>query len=56
MPFDATGFPAGPDRPERPGPSDGAVTAIIVALAFCLLVLPISLGAFVDIVRYLRGH
>lgn len=59
MPFDGTGFPEGRDPPRRPaGPAgdDNAATVIIVALAFSLLVMPISLGALVDIVQYVRGY
>ncbi len=54
MPFDGTGFPERQPgrRPSRPG--DNTVSLIIIALAFSLLVMPISLTALVDIVRYLR--
>ena len=53
MPFDGTGFPERPGRrPSRPG--DNTVSLVIIAIAFSLLVMPISLTALVDIVRYLR--
>lgn len=55
MPFDGTGFvPAQPDR-RRPAPSDNVVTALIIAITFALLAMPVSLAALVDIVRYLRA-
>ncbi len=54
MPFDGRRFSEdGPGAPRRP--SDNAVTAVIVAVAVALLVLPISLQAFADVVRYLRS-
>ena len=56
MPFDGTGFKPEPEQPRRQPASGGAATFIIVALAFCLLAVPISLSAFVDIMRYLGGH
>ncbi len=54
MPFDGTGFRREQPRRRPPGPGDNAVSIIIIALAFSLLVMPISLTAIVDIVRYLR--
>ena len=56
MPFDGTGFPERRNLPKRSAGDDNAATVIIVALAFSLLVMPISLSALVDIVRYVRGH
>ena len=55
MPFDGTGF--SDRRPQRrpAKPGDNAISLIIIALAFSLLVMPISLTALVDIVRYLRA-
>ena len=32
------------------------VTAIIVAVALCLLVTPISMAALVDLIRFMRGN
>ena len=55
MPFDGTGFPERPEHPRRATHNDNVVTLIIVMLAFALLALPISMGAFVDIVRSMRG-
>jgi len=55
MPFDGTGFEPEPQQPRRQAPSSNAATFIILALAFCLLAVPISLSAFVDIARYLHG-
>ena len=58
MPFDGAGFPERHDRPPRRAhmPSDNLVTAIIVAVAVCLLVTPISMAALMDIIRFMRGH
>ena len=55
MPFDGTEFPREEPRPRRSGPGDNTVSVIIIALAFSLLVMPISLTALVDIIRYLRS-
>ncbi len=55
MPFDGTGFSGRPDQPKRPAPNDNVVSLIIIVLAFSLLVLPISMGAFVDIIHVLRA-
>ncbi len=56
MPFDGDRLPARqPGRRGRPGPGDNMVSFIIIALAFSLLVMPISVTALVDIVRYLRS-
>ncbi len=54
MPFDGTGFPERLPRRRPAKPGDNAVSLIIIALAFSMLVMPISLTALVDIVRYLR--
>lgn len=53
MPFDGVGFP--PPRPERrpSRPGDNTVSVIIIAIAVTLLVMPISMAALVDVVRYL---
>ncbi|MGI4952429.1 MAG: hypothetical protein ACRYGM_11530 [Janthinobacterium lividum] len=56
MPFDATGFPPGPPRPERPRSGDNVVTALIIVLSFALLAMPVSLAAVMDIARYLQDH
>jgi len=55
MPFDGTDFPQEPARKGGPVHHDNAVSFIIIALVFCLLVAPFSMNALVDIVRYLRG-
>lgn len=55
MPFDGTDFPHRGTPPGRPTSNDTVVTVIIVLVSFCLLVMPISLTVFVDIVRYVRG-
>ncbi len=56
MPFDGTNFSPRPPRRGSPRPpSDNAVSIIILAVALSLLVMPISLTALVDIVRYIRS-
>lgn len=54
MPFDGTDFPVGRGRPGRGAPGDNAVSLLIILIAFGLLVMPISLSAFVDIIHYIR--
>ena len=55
MPFDGTDY-----RPEKQGPqkrpslSDAVVCYGIAVFAAMMLLMPISVGALVDIVRYLR--
>ncbi len=56
MPFDGTGFPREPRQPRRTTRSDNMVSAAIVAIALGLLVTPVSVAAFVDLLRYARGH
>ena len=55
MPFDGTGFPHRRPGRGRATKGDYVVSFIIIAIAFGLLVMPISLTALVDIVRYVRG-
>jgi hypothetical protein len=54
MPFDGTDY-RGPIRPERSPSSEGLVTTVVLIFALILLLTPISLGALVDLVAYLRG-
>lgn len=56
MPFDGTDFPERCDPPRRPARDDNAATVIIVVIALILLAMPLSMTAFVDIVRYMRGN
>ena len=56
MPFDGTDFPRREEPRGRGTPDDNAATWIIVLLAFCLLVMPVSLTGLVDIIRYVRGN
>ena len=61
IPFDATGFPSSPPRPERLGSNDSLVTALILVVSFLLMVTPllmmtpVSLAALADIVRHLQN-
>jgi hypothetical protein len=52
MPFDSTDFPERRDQPLRRPRHDTAITVVIVLLAAILLLMPISLAAAGDIVRY----
>lgn len=56
MPFDGTDFPERDGPPGRGTPNDNAATWIIVLLAFCMLVMPVSLNGLIDIIRYMRGN
>ena len=52
MPFDGTSFdPPRPGR-KRPVPSDNGATVIILVVVFVLLIVPTSLTALADIIRY----
>ena len=55
MPFDGTGFPPERSRPQRRPLTETVLCTVIVLLAVGLLIVPISLPALVDLVRYLRG-
>ena len=55
MPFDAAGFPERQEPPGKPRPTDNAICVIIVVVSTVLLLTPVSLASFADIVRYLRG-
>ena len=55
MPFDGTDF-NGHRRPNRPPGSETLMIAIMVITAVSLLVLPISMTALIDVIRYVRGH
>jgi len=55
MPFDGTGFPARPEQPRHSNRADNIVSFIIIALASCLLLMPISLVVLIDIARYLQA-
>ncbi len=54
MPFDGTDFPERRPGPRRPARPDNLISVLIVVLALCLLLTPISVGAMVDIVQSLR--
>ena len=56
MPFDDTNFEPPRKKPARGGPDDNLVTVLIVVLAICMLVTPISVAGLVDTIRYLRGN
>ncbi|WP_171033991.1 hypothetical protein [Lichenicoccus roseus] len=56
MPFDGIDFEPKREKRERAGPSDNLVTVLIVLLAICMLVTPISIAGLVDTVRYLHGN
>lgn len=56
MPFDGANFPSRRDQPKRATPSDNTACVIIIVVAFSLLVLPVSLSAFADIIHYMQSH
>ncbi|WP_428376439.1 hypothetical protein [Lichenicoccus sp.] len=55
MPFDGVDFEPRREKPVRGAPGDNLVTVLIVVLAICMLVTPISVAGLVDTIRYLRG-
>jgi hypothetical protein len=56
MPFDGTDFPERRPKRRRPTRQDNLISVLIVVLALCLLLTPISVGAMVDIVEALRAR
>ena len=56
MPFDGTGFEEGPRKPSPPTRTQKVWASIIVALAFILLVFPVSAEGLVDVIRYLQSR
>lgn len=56
MPFDGTSFSPRPEKPARPALCDNAVSILIIAISFSLLVMPLSMAGLVDLAWYLRGH
>ena len=55
MPFDGADLDPPRKKPARGGAGDNLVTVLIVVLAICMLVMPISVASLMDTVRYLRG-
>ena len=55
MPFDGADFPPRREPARRATADDNLVTAMIIAIVFCLLAMPFTLGALVSIARYLRA-
>ena len=56
MPFDGSDFRAEPERPSRAPAREKIWAAVIIALVFLMLVMPVSAEGVVDIVRYFRGN
>ncbi len=54
MPFDGADWEVPRPRPER-APSERAFSLLLLFLGFCLLIMPISGAALVDIVNYIRS-
>lgn len=54
MPFDGADFQATP-RPPRRAHGERVFGLLFLVIAICLLVMPISAAALVDIVHYMRG-
>ena len=55
MPFDGVDFPARREPPAPPPRGEKLFGLLFLLLAICSLVLPISMAALVDLVRYIRG-
>ncbi len=55
MPFDGADWEVPRPRPER-APGERAFSLLLLFLGFCLLIMPISGAALVDIVNYLRSN
>ncbi|WP_158743114.1 hypothetical protein [Acidisphaera sp. L21] len=55
MPFDGSDFDPRPPR-GRPPVNETAMTVAVVLFALSMLIMPISLGGLVDIIRYIHGH
>lgn len=54
MPFDGVDGP-GRTPPRRPARSETILLALIVMLAAGLLIMPVSMSGFVDLVTYLKA-
>ena len=55
MPFDGANWEVPRQRPKR-APSERAFSLLLLFLGFCLLIMPISGAALVDIVNYLHSN
>ena len=53
MPFDGTDYQGRPGPPKRE-PSETGVLILVAVLAISLLLLPVSLGGLVDLIRYVQ--
>ncbi len=56
MPFDGADDFFGREPPRRPPASETALLVLSFLLVLALLFWPVSIGGFVDAVRYLRGR
>ena len=56
MPFDGVNSPERQGPPKRVGPAEDILLLLIAVLALCLLLLPVSLSGFVDVIRYVQGR
>jgi len=57
VPFDGTDFGIGRPPPSpRPAPSDRMFSTLFLVVAIGALVMPISVAAFVDLVRFVLGR
>lgn len=54
MPFDAMDFRATPNPPRRTR-GERVFGVLFLVIAICLLVMPVSAAALIDIVHYMRG-
>lgn len=53
MPYDGTDFEPWPKPPKRPSAKARVLSLAVFVFALLLLILPVSAGAFIDIVHYL---
>lgn len=54
MPFDGVDRP-GKGSPRRPARSESILLALVALLAVGLLLMPVSMGGFADLVTYLKA-
>ena len=54
MPFDGVDRP-GKGSPRRPARSESILLALVALLAAGLLLMPVSMGGFADLVTYLKA-
>lgn len=56
MPFDGTNFKPEPEQPARPSAQERIFLILFIVVAITALLMPISLAAIGDLVRFTTGH